>query len=97
MSVHQKINIELACAFVEPQYLTSMVIDNRTSLYQVLSASGILEQTDAYVLREQLSFGIYGQVVADPKNYYLENGDRIEVYCPLVIDPKHARHLRAGS
>ena len=96
MSIYQKINIELTCAFVEPQFLMSMVVDNGTSLYQALSESGILERTDTYVLREHLSFGIYGQIVIDPENYCLKDGDRIEVYRPLVIDPKHARHLRAA-
>jgi hypothetical protein len=37
--------------------------------------------------------GIYGQVV-EP-NRLLGDGDRVEVYRPLIFDPKEARRMRA--
>jgi hypothetical protein len=36
--------------------------------------------------------GIFGRVVA--RNRALQDGDRIEIYRPLAIDPKEARRLR---
>lgn len=37
--------------------------------------------------------GIYGQLVKLDSN--LQDGDRIEIYRPLQIDPKDARRLKA--
>lgn len=38
-------------------------------------------------------YGIFNQIVGD--DYILQEGDRIEVYRPLQIDPKTARKIRA--
>lgn len=38
--------------------------------------------------------GIYG--VKRPAAHVLENGDRIEIYRPLVFDPKESRRRRAA-
>ena len=41
---------------------------------------------------DRLMIGIWGQKTdADQR---LENGDRLEIYRPLVVDPKVARRLR---
>lgn len=89
----KKIHIEIACAFIEPQYLTVFALDAGAKLHQALAVSGIWERTDACIARPLLRFGIYGKVV-DAETYVLEDGDRIEVYRPLVVDPKQARRLR---
>ena len=39
--------------------------------------------------------GIFGQQVADDQ--VLQDGDRVEVYRPLALDPKEARRQRAGK
>ena len=39
-----------------------------------------------------LSFGIWGLKAA--ASQILQNGDRLEIYRPLRVDPKIARHLR---
>jgi putative ubiquitin-RnfH superfamily antitoxin RatB of RatAB toxin-antitoxin module len=42
---------------------------------------------------ERCKLGIYGKVV--PPAMLLADGDRVEVYRPLLIDPKEARRRRA--
>lgn len=42
---------------------------------------------------EELQLGIYGRRVN--LDTVLQEGDRIEIYCPLHIDPKAARLKRA--
>ncbi len=42
---------------------------------------------------EQSRFGIFGRVV--PRSTELREGDRVEIYRPLLIDPKAARQRRA--
>jgi putative ubiquitin-RnfH superfamily antitoxin RatB of RatAB toxin-antitoxin module len=38
-------------------------------------------------------FGVYGKRVA--ADHRLADGDRVEIYRPLAMDPKEARRLRA--
>ncbi|MGJ8526784.1 Protein RnfH [Halomonadaceae bacterium LMG 33818] len=40
--------------------------------------------------------GIFGQRIKSPESYVLDDGDRIEAYAPLKVDPKAARRTRAG-
>ena len=39
--------------------------------------------------------GIFGKVVKVPADHILREGDRVELYRPLKIDPKQARMNRA--
>jgi len=41
--------------------------------------------------------GIFGKVVADPDTRVIQAGDRIEIYRPLLADPKEVRRLRAAK
>lgn len=63
----------------------------RTALAAV-RASGLLERHPEIDLG-RCKLGIYGKVV-DP-NAPLADGDRVEIYRPLALDPKEARRRRA--
>ena len=65
----------------------------RTALAAV-RASGLLERHPEIDLR-RCKLGIYGKVV-DP-DAPLADGDRVEIYRPLALDPKEARRRRALS
>jgi uncharacterized protein len=41
--------------------------------------------------------GIFGKVIERPEQTVLRQGDRIEIYRPLMIDPKAMRRQRAQS
>ena len=41
--------------------------------------------------------GIFGKIVADPEVRPVHAGDRIEIYRPLLVDPKEVRRLRAAK
>jgi len=55
-------------------------------------ASGILERHPEIDPR-RLKLGVYGKVVA--AHAPLADGDRVEIYRPLALDPKEARRRRA--
>ena len=55
-------------------------------------ASGLLERHPEIDLARQ-KLGIYGKVV--PSHAPLRDGDRVELYRPLVVDAKEARRRRA--
>lgn len=41
-----------------------------------------------------LVVGIFGEIIQDPSSYPLDDGDRVDIYRPLLIDPKEARRQR---
>ena len=41
--------------------------------------------------------GIFGKAVRSPKDELLKEADRVEIYRPLIIDPKAARANRAAK
>lgn len=55
-------------------------------------ASGVLERHPEIDLDGQ-KIGIYGRVVA--AQTLLRSGDRVEIYRPLLLEPKEARRRRA--
>lgn len=55
-----------------------------------LQQSGLLQQ---YPEARDLPVGIFGQLVS--LNTVVQSGDRLEVYRPLVMDPKEKRRQRA--
>jgi len=55
-------------------------------------ASGLLERHPEIDLRHQ-PIGIHGRVVT--VRTLLRDGDRVEIYRPLAVDPKEARRRRA--
>ena len=57
-----------------------------------LRASRLLERHPEIDLARQ-KIGIYGRVVGAEAR--LRDGDRVEVYRPLAVDPKEARRRRA--
>jgi putative ubiquitin-RnfH superfamily antitoxin RatB of RatAB toxin-antitoxin module len=58
---------------------------------EAVRASGLLEKHPGLDARK---IGIYGKVV-DP-GATLRDGDRVEIYRPLALDPKEARRRRAA-
>jgi hypothetical protein len=57
-----------------------------------IAASGVLAEFPELDLATR-KVGIFGRVA--PLDHELAEGDRIEIYRPLVADPKDARRMRA--
>ncbi|SDT91747.1 hypothetical protein SAMN05216296_0547 [Pseudomonas pohangensis] len=45
----------------------------------------------------QSPLGIFGKAVAKPEERVLEEGERVEIYRPLIADPKEVRKQRAAK
>jgi putative ubiquitin-RnfH superfamily antitoxin RatB of RatAB toxin-antitoxin module len=91
-------NIEIEIIYAEPNdqiTITKQTASNCT-LMQAVEESGILEQIDLKY-KDKLKFGIYGNLVTKPNEYILQNGDRIEIYRPLLADPKKIRLQRLAK
>ena len=83
-------------AAVDRQVLRTCVVPEGTRVRAALLASGIVDAFPQLDLAT-CSVGIFGKVVADPDNQVVQAGDRLEIYRPLLADPKEIRRLRAAK
>ena len=75
--------VEVVRALPEKAEAVSVQLPEGATVADALAASGL--SGDA--------FGIFGRQV--PPGHPLRDGDRVEIYRPLEIDPKEARRMRA--
>jgi len=86
------INVEVV--FALPTTATSLSIEvlEGTTVEQAVLQSGIIEKCPE-INAQALTLGIWNRTVKPTQA--LKNGDRIEIYRPLIADPKDARRRRA--
>ncbi len=88
----EKIFIEVVYALPEEQVLLTLDVDQGTTVEQAVKLSGILEKySDIDLSKNKL--GIFGKVTKTDE--VLRDKDRIEIYRPLIADPKESRRKRA--
>ena len=90
------IEIEVVYAAVDRQLLLSLAVAPGTSLRAGVLASGIATQFPELDI-DSCPLGVFGKVVADAETRSVQAGDRIEIYRPLLADPKEVRRLRAAK
>ena len=88
------IAIEVVYACPGRQTLLRLEVASGTTVGCALVASGILT-LHPEIDRDRQRFGIFGQFV--DSDHVLEPGDRIEIYRPLVADPKTTRNARVAK
>lgn len=81
-------------AYAEPgrELLLPVRVEAGATLRDAVLASGLLAQVPALAAAE-FDLGVWGH--ARPSSQPVRDGDRIEVYRPLTVDPKQARRIRA--
>jgi len=84
--------IEVVFADVAQAVVRSVQVESGATVADAIRASGI-EQAIGIGKIDLSRVGVFGRVV-DPATP-LRDGDRVEVYRPLKIDPKEARRRRA--
>ncbi|MBS0970650.1 RnfH family protein [Chimaeribacter arupi] len=87
-----EIRVEVVYALPERQYLRSVTLEEGSSVEQAIMASGILEQRTEIDLAVN-KVGIYSRPVKLADS--VSDGDRVEIYRPLIADPKELRRQRA--
>ena len=92
----RQITIEIAIALPGEQRVMAMVLPKGVVASDAIKASGFADHFHAD-LPDPLRVGIYGRLLENPATYQLQEGDRIELYRPLLIDPKDARRQRADK
>ncbi|BBB24952.1 RnfH family protein [Amphritea japonica] len=90
------IKVEVAFALPHEQKIISLQVAEDCSAYEAVIQSRIVEiypQIDP----ENDSMGIFGKGIPDPKSYILKPDQRVEIYRPLIADPKEVRARRAAK
>ena len=94
--VESVIEIEVVYAAVDRQVLRAVSVPEGATVRDALFKSGIGDEFPKLDLAE-CPVGIFGKVIADPEVRLIQAGDRIEIYRPLLADPKEVRRLRAAK
>jgi len=84
--------VEVAYALPDQQVLIPLGVEAGTTLEQAIIRSGVLEQFPAIDLAHS-AVGVWGK--AAKLDTPLRDGDRVEIYRPLIADPKEVRKQRA--
>ena len=88
------LEIEIVYGLADRQVLKGMTVAEGTTVREAALQSGLEVEFPELDL-QQAPLGIFGKAVKGET--VLHDGDRIEVYRPLLIDPKEARRKRAGQ
>ena len=94
MTTPDTFSVEVVFALPEKQRLIAVDAVAGMTAAEAIAASGILAQFEGYELQE-LRIGIWGREVEAGQR--LSPGDRVELYRPLVVEPREARRLRAAK
>jgi len=89
-----KIPVEVSYALPDRQVILDLDVAPDTTLAEVIRASGILERFPEIDL-DKNKVGVFGKLgkLSDT----LHAGDRVEIYRPLIADPKEVRKRRAAE
>ncbi len=90
----ETINVEVAYALPEKQVIRALNVDVGTTIGEAIVQSGIMMDFPELEL-ENAKVGIFGKVA--PMTKVLSEGDRVEIYRPLIADPKEVRRKRAAA
>ncbi|EPF14967.1 Uncharacterised protein family (UPF0125) [Cedecea davisae] len=88
----REIQVEVIYALPQKQYLRKVKLEEGSTVEQAIVASGLLELRDDIDLRQN-KVGIYSRPVK--LGDAVQDGDRVEIYRPLIADPKELRRQRA--
>lgn len=87
-----ELNIEVTYALPEKQFLLSVKVKEGSTIEEAILASGILVLRDDIDLKKN-KIGIYSRPAK--LTDLVQDGDRVEIYRPLIADPKELRRKRA--
>lgn len=86
--------VEVAYAKPEKQLILTLKVAPGTTAEQTIIASGILQKFPEIDLAAN-KVGIFGKMVKPDTE--LREKDRVEIYRPLIADPKEVRRQRAAE
>ena len=90
----ESIRVEVVYALPQKQEIFSVTLPVGAAVLQAIEASGVLQKYPEIDLAKN-KFGVFAKLVkADAA---LRDRDRVEIYRPLIADPKEVRKQRAAE
>jgi len=86
------IDVEVAYATPEQQVIVTLTLPEGATVEQAIDASDLLNRFPE-IDRADIKAGIFGSICK--LDQPLKQSDRVEIYRPLLHDPKEARRQRA--
>ncbi|OPX54875.1 RnfH family protein [Oceanospirillum multiglobuliferum] len=90
------IRVEVVYALAHDQRVVELFVPEGTTVFQAAERSGLVAHFPEIDL-ESAPMGLFSKLVKQPKTQVLRENDRVEIYRPLIADPKKARANRAAK
>lgn len=88
--------VEVAYALPEKQKIIALEVEDSCTVREAVRRSNInVFFPDVDV--ETIKVGIFGKAVRNAEEHILKDGERVELYRELKVDPKQARANRAAK
>jgi uncharacterized protein len=88
----ETINIEVVYALPQEQLLLKLQLPDGSTVQDAIRSSGVLDKHPEIDIAKN-KFGIFGKLTK--VDAPLRDRDRVEIYRPLIADPKEIRRKRA--
>jgi putative ubiquitin-RnfH superfamily antitoxin RatB of RatAB toxin-antitoxin module len=86
--------VEVIYATIDSQQLLSLNVSEQATIEDCIIQSGLMVQFPEIDL-SVMKVGVFSQV--KPLDYVVNEGDRVEIYRPLIADPKVVRRQKAEA
>ncbi|WP_086930781.1 RnfH family protein [Agarilytica rhodophyticola] len=101
MSDTEPMCVEVAYALPKRQKIVELLVEPGTTAYVAVCKSKITDYFPNLDI-DKAKMGVFGQTLGtkgleSPKEYVMKPGDRVEIYRPLISDPKEVRRRRAAK
>jgi len=90
------LRVEVVYAKPKQQVICELELPKGSHAREAVLASRLCEAFPELDL-SACELGIFGKRLSNPEKYLLKNGERVEIYRPLLIDPKEIRRRRAAK
>ena len=88
----ESIVVKVVYALPSKQYIKELTLDAGATVQLAIELSALADELEGLVVDPKM-VGIFGSKV--PISQVLQDGDRVEIYRPLIADPKEVRRQRA--
>ena len=93
----EALTVEVAFALPSKQRIVALRVPEGTTARQAVALADLptlFPEVPGDTFAEA-PLGIFGKAIREPDTHLIRDGDRVEIYRPLAIDPKAARLERA--
>lgn len=89
------ISVEVVYALADKQKVVRLQVPAGTTVRRAAELAAMAQYFPGLDV-QACALGIFGKVVSKPDERVLEAGERVEIYRPLIADPKEVRKQRAA-